>query len=79
MSVEMKFFIYLLECYACHKNRPTGEILQEWDAHGITQEIYDGYLEYHTERIENAYADIDHLLAAGEKKIKCMRHRRCRT
>ena len=25
MSVEMKFFIYLLECYACHKNRLTGE------------------------------------------------------
>ena len=66
MSVEMKFFIYLLEGYACHKNRLTGEILQEWDAHGITQEIYDGYLQYHTERIENAYADIDHLLAVGE-------------
>ena len=66
MSVEMKFFIYLLECYACHKNRLTGEILQEWDAHGITQEIYDGYLEYHTERIENAVS-YTHLKVMGIK------------
>lgn len=66
MSEEMKFFVYLLECYACHKKRPTGEILKEWDEHGITQEIYDSYLEYHTERIENAYDDIDSLLIVGK-------------
>lgn len=39
--------------------------MKEWDARGITQEIYDGYWEYHTERIENAFDDIDSLLATG--------------
>lgn len=65
MSEEMSFFMYLLECYAGHKNRKTADILKQWDAHGITQKIYDSFWGYHTERIENAYADIDHLLAAG--------------
>ena len=65
MSEEMEFFSYLLEYYASYKHRPTGEILKEWDNHGITQEIYDGYWGYHTERIENAFEDIDSLIATG--------------
>ena len=52
MTEEMKFFIYLIECYACEKGRPTGEIL-------------DNYEQYHQERIENAYEDIDSLLEYG--------------
>ena len=39
--------------------------MKEWDTRGITQKIYDGYWEYHTERIENAFEDIDSLLATG--------------
>ena len=66
MSEELKFFLLLLELYAIEKEKPTGEILREWDAHGITQEIYDGYDEYHIERIENAFMDIDSLLATGK-------------
>ncbi len=65
MSEEQKFFVYLLECYAAAKNRPTGEVLREWDRLGVTQEIYDGYWMYHTEAIENAFADIDSLVATG--------------
>ena len=61
----MWFFAYLLEHYAAHKGRKTGDVLREWDERGITQEIYDGYLQYHQERMENAYADIDCLLATG--------------
>ena len=63
---EMWFFTYLLECYANHKNRKTGDVLTEWDRHGITGEIYDGYFQYHQERIENAYDDIDNLVATGQ-------------
>ena len=63
---ELWFFAYLLEHYAAHKGRSTGDVLREWDAHGITSEIYDGYLQYHQERIENAYDDIDSLLATGQ-------------
>ena len=66
LSKEMKFFIYLLENYACDKKRSTGEVLKEWDKKGLTQKIYDGYFQYHQERLENAYADIDSLVATGK-------------
>ncbi|MCD7855108.1 MAG: DUF3791 domain-containing protein [Clostridiales bacterium] len=66
MSAEMDFFIYLLEYYAEHKKTDAGNVLKEWDEHGITQEIYDNYEMYHQERIENAFEDIDSLLATGK-------------
>ena len=62
---EMRFFGYLLECYAYAKGRDAGKVLREWDDRGVTQEIYDGYFQYHQEAIENAYADIDSLVATG--------------
>ena len=65
MSEELKFFLLLIERYACDKNRPTGEVLREWDEKGITKEIYDGYWQYHQEAIQNAFADIDSLAATG--------------
>lgn len=66
MSEEMKFFMYLLEYYAFYKNMKTGDVLRTWDQHGITQNIYDNYWGYHTERIENAFEDIDSLIATGK-------------
>lgn len=66
MTEEMKFFIYLLECYASEKGKNAANVLKEWDAHNITQKIYDNYWGYHTEAIENAYADIDSLLETGQ-------------
>ena len=66
MSAEMSFFIYLLEQYAAYRDRKTGEVLKEWDQKQITQKIYDNYWGYHTERLENAFADIDSLLATGK-------------
>ncbi|MCC8061211.1 MAG: DUF3791 domain-containing protein [Clostridiales bacterium] len=66
MSDEMKFFMYLLEYYAAYKNKKSGDVLKEWDAHNIIQKIYDNYWTYHTERIENAYMDIDSLIATGK-------------
>ncbi|MBR4877729.1 MAG: DUF3791 domain-containing protein [Rhodocyclaceae bacterium] len=65
------FVVYLLEHYAAHKGRKTGQVLREWDAHGITGEIYDGYFQYHQERLENAFADIDSLLATGRHAPVC--------
>ena len=65
MSEKLKFFLFLIERYAQHKGKSTGEVIKECDAHGITQKIFEGYWEYHTERIENAYVDIDSLLATG--------------
>ena len=66
MSEEMKFFLFLIERYANHKGRLTGDVLREWDKKGITQKIYDGYWQYHQEAIQNAYADIDSLAATGQ-------------
>lgn len=62
----MSFFIYLLEAYAQYKNKPTPKVLSEWNDKDITDFIYDNYWIYHTEAIENAYADIDSLLATGK-------------
>lgn len=48
------------------KNRPTGDVLREWDDNGITDEIYDGYFQFHQERLDNAFNDIDCLSATGK-------------
>ena len=65
MSEELKFFLLLIEKYAYDHHRLTGDVLREWDEKGITQEIYDGYWQYHQESLQNAYADIDSLIATG--------------
>lgn len=65
MSPEMDYFIYLIEQYAAHKERPTGEVMQEWDRLGVTDLIYDMYERYHVERIENAFEDIDEMVTAA--------------
>jgi len=54
--------VYLIEQYAAFKQRPTGDVMREWDALGITELIYDMYERYHVERIENAFEDIDALV-----------------
>lgn len=66
MSREMTFFMYLTERYAEYKGTTSGEILATWDKLGITEKIYSLYELYHTEAIENAFADIDRLIE--EKK-----------
>lgn len=64
MSEEFLFMNYLLEMYATYRGITAREALREWDRYGITQQIYDNYWIYHTERIENAYDDIDRLIKA---------------
>ena len=65
MTDEMQFFLFLIERYANHKNRPTGDVMHEWDQKGVTQEIFDGYFQYHQEPIQNAFLDIDSLVVNG--------------
>lgn len=66
MSEESDFFIYLLERYAENKRTPANEVLKQWDALDITKFIYDMYEFYHTERLENAFEDIDSLVKTGK-------------
>jgi len=71
LSKEFKFFIYLLQKYSAHKEMCVNEMLKLWDrsfVHGdevVTDFIQDMYWMYHTERLENAFADIDHILEYG--------------
>ena len=62
MSREMAFFMYLTERYAEYKNTTAGNVLNQWDNAGITDRVFNLYELYHTEAIENAFADINRLL-----------------
>jgi hypothetical protein len=66
MSDELVFFIWLIEKYAYDKNLPTSEVLKKWEEKNLVQDIYDSYQVYHTERIENAYEDIENLVKTGK-------------
>ena len=59
MNKETDFFIYLLEQYAFYKNSTADKILANWENLNLVDYVYDMYEMYHTERLENAYADID--------------------
>ncbi len=66
MTEEMEFFLFLIERYASAHGRHTGDVFREWDDKGVIEEIYEGYFQYHQERLENAYEDIDSLIATGK-------------
>jgi len=59
MSNEIAFFAYLLEKYAEYKNENTADMLAKWEQSNLIEYIMQMYQMYHTERIENAFADID--------------------
>lgn len=63
MGKEMEFFIFLLENYAEYKNTTADKILELWDKLKLTDFIYDMYERYQIERLENAFEDIDRLVA----------------
>jgi len=63
LSKEMKFFIYLLERYAESRDTTADAVLEQWDELGVAELIFDMYDLYHVEKLENAFADIDDLVA----------------
>ena len=67
LNKEMEFFIYLLENYAAYKNSSADKILTQWDNAGVTGLIYNMYERYHSEDLQNAFDDIDTLLASKKK------------
>ena len=66
LTKEFRFFTYLLESYAAYKETTADQILQALDEKHLTQFVFDMYELYHSERIENAFADLDSLIATGE-------------
>ena len=64
MTKEQEFFIYLLEYYAQYRDLPTSIVLEELDNLELTDFICnDMYWRYSTEAIENAFKDLDLLIA----------------
>ncbi len=68
MSKEMEFFTFLMEQYARYKNTTADKILRQLDELNLTDYVFNMYEMYHSEALENAYADIDKLI---ESKTKC--------
>ncbi|MDR1265330.1 MAG: DUF3791 domain-containing protein [Propionibacteriaceae bacterium] len=65
MSRELDYFIFLIERYGQARGQTGAEVLARLDAAGLTQFVIDMYDLYHVERTENAFADLDDLLANG--------------
>lgn len=63
MDKEMEFFIFLIENYAAYKNIGADEVMKTLDELDLVDYIYSMYERYHQESIENAYKDIDSLIA----------------
>ena len=66
MSKEFRFFTYLLECYAQHKQTTAGEVLRTLEEKHLTEFVLQMYEMYHSEAIENAFVDLDSLIATGK-------------
>ena len=67
MSKEMEFFTFLMEQYAHYKNSTADKILHKLDELNLTDYIFNIYEMYHSEALENAYADIDKLIESKTK------------
>lgn len=65
MSKEFRFFTYLLESYAAHKNTEASSILKKLDEKNLTDFVFGMYELYHSEAIENAFMDLDSLIEKG--------------
>lgn len=63
----MEFFTFLMEQYAHYKNTTADKILRQLDELNLTDYVFGMYEMYHSEAIENAFADIDKLIEAKSK------------
>ena len=63
---QLSFFAYLLESYAAWKDTDAGAVLKLLDEKKLTNFVYNMYEMYHSEALENAFADLDSLIATGK-------------
>ncbi|GHV43501.1 hypothetical protein FACS1894180_2770 [Bacteroidia bacterium] len=59
ISNKSEFFIFLLEKYAEKNAISASEVLEQWQKLNVIDYINGMYEQYHTERLENAFEDID--------------------
>lgn len=69
MAKEMEFFIFLIEQYAYYKKTTADKVMKQWDELNLTDFIYDMYELYHVERLQNAFDDIDELIAEKQNSL----------
>lgn len=67
MSKEMEFFTFLMEQYGSYKNTTADKVLRQLDELKLTDYVFNMYEMYHSEAIENAFANIDKLIEAKSK------------
>ena len=67
MTKEMEFFTFLMEQYARYKNTTADKVLHQLDELKLTDYVFNMYEMYHSEALENAYADIDKLIESKTK------------
>ena len=68
MTKEMEFFTFLMEHYARYKKTTADKVLHQLDELNLTDYVFNMYEMYHSEALENAFADIDKLI---DEKSKC--------
>lgn len=56
-----------MEQYARYKNTTVDKVLHQLDELNLTDYVFGMYEMYHSEAIENAFADIDKLIEAKSK------------
>ena len=66
MDNQLSFFAYLLESYAAYKHTDAGSVLKLLDEKKLTDFVFGMYEMYHTEALENAFCDLDSLIATGK-------------
>ncbi|WP_165045196.1 MULTISPECIES: DUF3791 domain-containing protein [unclassified Adlercreutzia] len=65
MPKEFSFFAFLIESYAQSRNLKAAEVFDALDKQGRIGFVYDMYEMYHTESLDNAFTDLDSLIATG--------------
>ena len=63
MAKEMEFFSFLMEQYAAYTGTTANKILAHLEEKNLTVFVFSMYERYHTEALQNAFDDLDKLLA----------------
>ena len=64
MTEEGRYLIYLTEHYALAHGIDGSQAMRIFVDHDLLDYILDMYYTYHTERVDNAIADLDNMIAA---------------
>ena len=58
--------MYLMEHYSAYKNQNLADIMRILQEKELLDLVIESYEIYHVERLENAFMDLDSLIATGK-------------